>query len=657
MNNILGLDFLILCSLITFQSAWSYGIFKDSCTFPEDWAGRWFQSGVRTVIINSTSIQYKGNCIQSEGDKFLIEDKEDNCFRCVVIHEKHENVLQYKETYCEWREPLETLCEKITGDAPLFSMFRVEAKPSPCPFKPPFTYTYNRGSGECRLPVSRADPCTEDSRLLLRYQACPDVHNSESSVEELVCLAWWKDGSMRYLVGQLHHHMVKDDEDRYRCFVFEERAGGSFNLAQSGDATCNGLLSPTEGSRTLQLKRVETHHNSGGRVCRFPAWLTTHHLWHTLDYSRSYHFSPRNGTLRVTSPTHVTVLRAQCHHVTHATDTQALLVTHLTTGCQSGYSCMMFYKRESHVIELQQSANRTQTPEEACLSFNFNPLILPYTTLTTSTPRPRKCPYLGRYEVSLNETLYSGPPGLSLLLANPSMALTNRNAASQGGSAPSTPLLPENCKLRQTQTLTVGCSESQDKMEFHTRVYCAGGGQGGAGGQTSTNRWYSTSDGSEEEQAPAIDTLTAYSCHGDWTDHNGTTRYLIVLPSSRKSVGARRYCFVMQDAAQAGGLEGSVHISSLTESCYRHHQQPPPPPSTAYSSQSTAHAHIYHNINNPPSSASSTDQQRGAGEMMMSFNITPLGECSSAVMQRSQLFRVSIIPIVGLAVSRLLILR
>ncbi|VVC87867.1 unnamed protein product [Leptidea sinapis] len=56
-------------------------------------------------------------------------------------------------------------------------MFRKEPSPvpEPCPFHPaPFTFTYNRGSHDCVYPPSRAESCTDDSRLLLRYMACPD---------------------------------------------------------------------------------------------------------------------------------------------------------------------------------------------------------------------------------------------------------------------------------------------------------------------------------------------------------------------------------------------------------------------------------------------------------------------------------------------------
>ncbi|GFG35566.1 hypothetical protein Cfor_00062, partial [Coptotermes formosanus] len=165
--------------------------------------------------------------------------------------------------YCDLKDSLDNLCGQITGDAALYSMFRSDAEPTECPFTggPPFTFTYNRGNGECSNPVSRVDPCTDESRLLLRYQACPDVHGTESTVEELVCLASWKDGSTRYLVGTVHHAMVHSNEDRYRCFVYERSQGQgqekhvTYDVAQSGDATCNGLLSAKEGSRTMRLTK------------------------------------------------------------------------------------------------------------------------------------------------------------------------------------------------------------------------------------------------------------------------------------------------------------------------------------------------------------------------------------------------------------------
>lgn len=42
------------------------------------------------------------------------------------------------------------------------------------------------------------------------------------TVEELTCLATWKDGNSRYLVGLVSHHHAVSNEERYRCFVYEK---------------------------------------------------------------------------------------------------------------------------------------------------------------------------------------------------------------------------------------------------------------------------------------------------------------------------------------------------------------------------------------------------------------------------------------------------
>lgn len=76
-------------------------------------------------------------------------------------------------------------------------------------------------------------------------------------MEELLCLATWKDGSTKYMIGKLEHTPTTTDEERYRCFVVGKSIGGTFDMAQSGDATCNGMSSPTDGSRTMKFVRGE----------------------------------------------------------------------------------------------------------------------------------------------------------------------------------------------------------------------------------------------------------------------------------------------------------------------------------------------------------------------------------------------------------------
>lgn len=77
---------------------------------------------------------------------------------------------------------MDEMCAATRTDADLFTMFRLNPKPIACPLLgPPFTFTYNRGTQECKDPVSHAEGCTDNSTLLFKYQACPDVSASESN--------------------------------------------------------------------------------------------------------------------------------------------------------------------------------------------------------------------------------------------------------------------------------------------------------------------------------------------------------------------------------------------------------------------------------------------------------------------------------------------
>lgn len=76
------------------------------------------------------------------------------------------------------------------------------------------------------------------------------------SVEELQCLGVWRDSTYHYLVGKLNYQLAASNEDRYRCFIYEIVKGHTIvKLAQSGDATCNGLSSPVEGAKTMTFTK------------------------------------------------------------------------------------------------------------------------------------------------------------------------------------------------------------------------------------------------------------------------------------------------------------------------------------------------------------------------------------------------------------------
>ncbi|XP_055678392.1 uncharacterized protein LOC129787100 isoform X2 [Lutzomyia longipalpis] len=371
-----------------------------NCTFPQRWEGSWFQSGLQPIYIKGSILSFRGKCVASDGDKFLMVDDK-GCHRCVVIYEKHKNVLQYKESYCRGRETLQNLCEQIPGDALLFSMFKENAEPVKCPLKGPFTFTYNRGHGECRSPVSNIESCTEDSRLLLSFQACPDVAGTESTVEELTCLATWKDGNSRYLVGLVSHHHATSNEERYRCFVYEKTSTGmglsskdaAYKLAQSGDATCNGLDSAEVGSRIMTLRKAPP-----AERCDFPAWFKGPKHWHALQGNVGYTFHQSDGSMHITRQSGAMETRALCEQINKQTPTEMMAVVHYTTGCQSGFMCMMFYRRDTHVAELQMGSAASRL-EDACAPDHFDINKLPHITLLAINPESEVCPLEGLYPI------------------------------------------------------------------------------------------------------------------------------------------------------------------------------------------------------------------------------------------------------------------
>ncbi|XP_052749112.1 uncharacterized protein LOC113514431 [Galleria mellonella] len=529
----------VLAQVVVLLSLAVYSSYGGGCTFPEGWTGRWFQSGNNGLIdINSTHIQSKGECSETESyDKFLLYDRSEDCYRCMVIHEKHKYVLQYKETYCSPKDSLSTICELISGDAPLYSMFRKEPRPVPqqCPFHPaPFTFTYNRGSSDCTNPPSRAESCTDDSRLLLRYMACPDVPGTESNIEELVCLATWKEGSTRYLVGKIaqvqRRNSIVSDEDTYRCFIYKGQHSDksmTYYIAQSGDATCNGLSSPTDGSRTMKLTNSDDEHNR----CHFPSWIVEHHKWYSLDRTHQYRFTTKNATLKIMNEDgSVDEKRLVCHSILEHKDKKHItLIAHVTMGCESGHACLKFYRREGNVLELQPSSNLTELAQDACTAGHQ----MPYITLITTSLTPMRCPIFGRYSV-LNSLA-------DRRQRRQQLAIGAAAEGSGGGEEAG-----RQCAPGEHDRASLGCGAAQDSIEF---------------------------------KSPCGDS-TVYTCYGSWSE--GGVGFLIAAPVARSSLHPRTFCFMYSTAARnetatagAGGNGGGgggaplLALSAVSRSCNR----------------------------------------------------------------------------------------
>ena len=141
------------------------------------------------------------------------------------------------------------------------------------------------GKGE-RPPLRCCRDCTKNYGLALmtlrRSLQLPSIalgsayaRYARISEQEMSCLASWREGSARYLVGHLLDAAGTGMEGRnspwdrspptttttavsgkdIRCFRYERHGGGTLHMAQSFGGSCMGLWSVDEGARTFKLNR------------------------------------------------------------------------------------------------------------------------------------------------------------------------------------------------------------------------------------------------------------------------------------------------------------------------------------------------------------------------------------------------------------------
>ncbi|XP_074594423.1 argus [Brevipalpus obovatus] len=378
---------------------------RSRCNFPSSWSGDWFQKGFPDSIkvsvdrYGSGHMAGKGVCTESSSGKFLFEDtvEAEKCVRCVAMHQRHINVLQYKESSCipvKERHDLARVCEDIPGDAPRNFLFRLGATPIACPFNGYFKFSYNRGRGECRDPPSTIDSCTDDKHLLFQFQACIDVKGSESKVEMLECYAEWKEGSTHYLVGQTLNPLAKTGDDKFRCFIIEAPNSTVFHVGQSADATCEGFSTWKDAPTSMEMIKSEKF----DRSCSFPDWIKT--TWTTLDHSHTYFFHQNDSTFTVRHKYNESIIKIGHCYQKESHDT---FIVHSTAGCDIGYVCMKMVNRSENIIEMLIS-DLTKTISDACTNLNrydqSDHLIL--TKAISRIPPSLDCPLKGIYDFDLN---------------------------------------------------------------------------------------------------------------------------------------------------------------------------------------------------------------------------------------------------------------
>lgn len=386
---------------------------QQGCHFPGSWEGGWHHlMHPYPLNITSTTIDTKGTCHQTVSSDYsggnmtgfgqFILQEDSGCLKCMIIYQKHFNLLQYRESEClpsphhSTSSPgqLGSQCREIPGDAAMYTMIRALASPVACPLQGPFSLAYGKGGADkqCSHPPSLMDSCSDASVVQIQYQACPDVAGSESLVERMTCVAKWKEGNKRYFVALVSSRLTVrlEPKERYHCFLYEH-ISGQMRMAQGQfTGSCRGLWSVLEGKRTFSLNKL-----GRSESCRLPHFLTQHPKWRSLDRSLSLHLDPSLTSFSfLTQGT--TLEQVSCHSLKEEGD-EASLVVHVKQGCSSGYMCLGLTVRDINLVTATYGL-RANHPEEACSHHYFSPSSSSFSLLVaenTSSP----CPFSGSYRI------------------------------------------------------------------------------------------------------------------------------------------------------------------------------------------------------------------------------------------------------------------
>ncbi|XP_062578526.1 uncharacterized protein LOC134240458 [Saccostrea cucullata] len=371
-----------------------------ACTFPKEWHGTWYQNVFGELSISEREISRKGVCIENVGNKFVVSNRDQECYRCLVINPWHQNVIQYKESYCQREKSLEVACRSINGDYPLHTIVKVPGSPVKCPFQGKYSFSYTKnGRGPCSNPQSEIHACADESKFKFVYKECQGIPDTKEKEVYFQCLATWENGE-KYLYGRFSgSDELSDRADMYRCFMHSLFGYGG-DMSMSADASCQGLQSPTVGTSTMTLERFPTP----PMQCRFPAIFEFRKVWRDLSGRTQLVVDDQMQVIRIkdTYPSYSLnadesgsnevklVMRCRTSHSGIGSVHKYVVYT-TTSECESKYRCLRIKKKDSDGKVLEMELGQPFNEEfNACDDKTFT--TGEKRILIADDVKPRKCP-------------------------------------------------------------------------------------------------------------------------------------------------------------------------------------------------------------------------------------------------------------------------
>ncbi|XP_050402585.1 uncharacterized protein LOC126818931 [Patella vulgata] len=373
------------------------------CTFPTDWRGTWYQSMLGDIEISLHNMSRMGHCVEKEDNKYLLFDRSQLCFRCLVFTPRHKNILQYKAGYCYKQNSLRDVCGHITGDDPLLTIVKVHSEPVQCPFQGPYLFSYtNESNTECAEPMSEIQACADSSRFKFKFRHChhrPETHNLNLNFQ---CYATWHNGE-RFLYGKFTSRSMVSREQMYRCFMFSFW-GTRGEMSMSADASCLGLQSPSVGGMTMVL-----HHRGDSwpqPACSFPSFFTKIREWRDLAGKYRIIVDKDRETFRLLDAADPiyghdvqteTRLSIRCIDIpTNMAGKEIMNILTYTTNdtCVSEYQCVRVVRHSHSVVELMFGTTQVDQFTK-CHDHHFRQSVKH--VLIPHGSRPSPCPFPGSY--------------------------------------------------------------------------------------------------------------------------------------------------------------------------------------------------------------------------------------------------------------------